>query len=142
MFLHKSSEFDSRVRREARSLVDAGHDVVILELAPVIGPQAHRDGYRRRSVLPPAGLRRLLPFHIYRAAFLAWFVRGIVAVRPDVVHAHDAAMLLPAACGARLVGACVVYDSHELATGVPYEFRPGRGSWVPWSERSCHGAPP
>jgi glycosyltransferase involved in cell wall biosynthesis len=45
--------------------------------------------------------------------------------RPDAVHAHDVAMLVPAYIAARLSrGARLVYDSHELATGVPYRSRP------------------
>jgi glycosyltransferase involved in cell wall biosynthesis len=42
------------------------------------------------------------------------------------VHAHDAAMLLPGLLAARLIGARLVYDSHELATGVPYR----DGGWA------------
>jgi glycogen synthase len=127
MLLHKSVEFDSRVRREAAALAGAGHEVIVLELAPVPAPVPSKavilDGFERRSVLPPDRVRRLLPFHLYRAAFLLWFVKGILAARPDVVHAHDAAMLLPGVLGARLCGARLVYDSHELATGVPYRER-------------------
>lgn len=137
MLLHKSVQFDSRVRREASALARAGHEVTVLELAEVGGHlelaevgghsrsagEATMDGFTRRSVLPPAWLRRRLPFHIYRAAFLWWFVLGIRRVRPDVVHAHDAAMLLPGILGARLTKARLVYDSHELATSVPYRER-------------------
>jgi glycosyltransferase involved in cell wall biosynthesis len=159
MLLHKSVEFDSRVRREAAALAAAGHEVVVLELAPVpaggaeprlgpmpaggaaprLGPMpagdaeprlgsmpagdAGMDGFARRSVLPPDRVRRLLPFHLYRLAFLLSFVQGIRAVRPDAVHAHDAAMLVPGVLGARLSGARLIYDSHELATGVPYRER-------------------
>jgi glycosyltransferase involved in cell wall biosynthesis len=147
MLLHKSVEFDSRVRREASSLARAGHEVTVLELAEVARPgwppEASRrlgagghpradghpvllDGFARRSVLPPAWLRRRLPFHLYRAAFLWSFVAGVRRVRPDIVHAHDAAMLLPGIIGARLTGARLVYDSHELATSVPYRER----SWA------------
>ncbi len=139
MLLHKSVEFDSRVRREASALAAAGHEVIVFELAP-LGENAERsgqtpgdragadgqhilDGFLRRSVLPPAWLRRWLPFHLYRAAFLGWFVAGIARARPDVVHAHDAAMLLPGILGARFTGAQLVYDSHELATSVPYRER-------------------
>ena len=43
--------------------------------------------------------------------------------RPDAVHAHDAAMLLPGLLAARRVGARLVYDSHELASGVGYHSR-------------------
>ncbi len=124
MLLHKSVVQDSRVRREASTLAAAGHDVVVLELAPVDPPQL--DGFRRVSVLPPARLRRL-PFHLHRA-LLAWtFARGVVRERPDVIHAHDAAMLVPGLIGARLTGARLVYDTHELATGVPY--REGFWTW-------------
>jgi glycosyltransferase involved in cell wall biosynthesis len=145
MLLHKSVEFDSRVRREASALAAAGHRVTVLELAAVAGTTdedgpgtstrsastqtrsrggvARLDGFERRSVLPPAWMRRRLPFHLYRLAFLAWFVGGVVRLRPDAVHAHDAAMLLPGIAGARLTGALLVYDSHELATSVPYRER-------------------
>ncbi|MFI5010280.1 MAG: glycosyltransferase [Solirubrobacterales bacterium] len=123
MLLHKSVEFDSRVRREASALAAAGHEVTVLELASVTVGAGTMDGFARRSVQPPTWLRRRLPFHLYRAAFLWWFVAGIARTRPDVVHAHDAAMLLPGVLGARLTGAQLVYDSHELATSVPYRER-------------------
>lgn len=122
MLLHKSVEFDSRVRREASALAAAGHGVTVLELAPV-PPGTRLEGFERRSVMPPEWLRRWLPFHLYRIAFLVAFVRELVRVRPEVVHAHDAAMLLPGILGSRLTGAVLVYDSHELATSVPYRER-------------------
>jgi glycosyltransferase involved in cell wall biosynthesis len=122
MLLHKSVEFDSRVRREAGALARAGHEVTVLELAAVPAGE-WLDGFARHSVQPPAWMRRRLPFQLYRFAFLIWFVRGLVRLKPDVVHAHDAAMLLPGIIGARLTGAQLVYDSHELATSVPYRER-------------------
>src|SRR5271165_1854710 len=119
MLLHKSVEFDSRVRREAAALARDGHDVTVLELADV--PAGERlDGFARSSAEPPSWMRRRLPFALYRLAFLVWFVKGVRRLRPDVVHAHDAAMLLPGIIGARMSGARLVYDSHELATSVPY----------------------
>lgn len=123
MLLHKDVTHDSRVRREASHLAAQGHEVTVLELAPV-GPE-HRvlDGFERRSVLPAPWVRRALPAALYRLAFFASFVRAIRAQRPDVVHAHDAAMLLPGLVGARVVGARLIYDSHELATSVPYRDR-------------------
>jgi glycosyltransferase involved in cell wall biosynthesis len=124
MLLHKSVVQDSRVRREASALAAAGHDVVVLELATV--ERDRLDGFRRSSVLPPGRLRRL-PFHAHRA-LLAWtFARAVVRERPDVIHAHDAAMLVPGLVGARITGARLVYDTHELATGVPY--REGFWTW-------------
>ncbi|HST55731.1 MAG TPA: glycosyltransferase family 4 protein [Solirubrobacteraceae bacterium] len=123
MLLHKSVEFDSRVRREASALAAAGYRVTLLELAPVPGGTAMLDGFTRRSCQPPRWLARRLPFNLYRIAFLAWFVGWQLHLRPDVVHAHDAAMLLPGIVGAQLTGARLVYDSHELATSVPYRER-------------------
>lgn len=123
MLLHKSVEFDSRVRREASSLAAAGHDVVVLELAPV-PPEARRlDGFARRSVLPGGRPPRRRPLRLERAAMVGSFVRATVQSKPDVVHAHDAAMLVPGIVGARLARARLVYDTHELATGVPYRER-------------------
>lgn len=123
MLLHKSVVHDSRVRREAKTLAEDRHEVTILELAPVAPGEEEFDGVRRRSVLPSPWVRRALPFQLYRLAFAATFVRGILAERPDVIHANDAAMLLPGLVGRRLTGAQLLYDSHELATGVPYRDR-------------------
>jgi glycosyltransferase involved in cell wall biosynthesis len=123
MLLHKTVVHDSRVRREARTLAEAGHDVTVLELAPVPAGEERLDGFARRSAMPPAWVRRCLPFHAYRAVFLVFFLREVVRLRPDIVHAHDAAMLLPGLIGCRLTGARLVYDSHELATSVPYRER-------------------
>ena len=132
MLLHKSVLHDSRVRREAKALVEAGHEVTVVELD--LDAYGSIDGARRVSASPPPWVKRGIPFHLYRAAFLIWFVARILRLRPDVVHAHDAAMLLPGLAGARLTGAKLVYDSHELATGVPYR----SGAWaafVAWIER-------
>jgi len=123
MLLHKTVVHDSRVRREAATLADAGHDVTVLELAPLAEGEERLDGFHRRSAMPPAWVRRRLPWQVYRAIFLLSFLREVVRLRPDVVHAHDAAMLLPGLIGARLTGARLVYDSHELATSVPYRDR-------------------
>jgi glycosyltransferase involved in cell wall biosynthesis len=123
MLLHKDVTHDSRVRREASHLAADGHEVTVLELASVAPEHRVLDGFARRSVLPAPWVRRALPTALYRLAFFASFVRAIRAQRPDVVHAHDAAMLLPGLVGARVVGARLVYDSHELATSVPYRDR-------------------
>ena len=128
MLLHKSLEFDSRVRREASALAQAGHDVVVLELSPVPPGDECLDGVRRRSVLPSPWVTRGLPFHLHRAAAVFQFIQATLRLRPDVIHAHDAAMLLPGLVGARLTGAHLLYDSHELATSVPYRER----TWA-WS---------
>src|SRR5919199_1247235 len=93
MLLHKSVVHDSRVRRAASALAAHGLPVTVVELDPDAGGEL--DGFRRLSASPPAWVRRALPFHLYRAAFLLSFLARIVRLRPAVIHAHDAAMLLP-----------------------------------------------
>lgn len=124
MLLHKSVEHDSRVRREARALVHAGHEVVVVQLAEgadrAVG---HPDGFGLVSARPSERLKRALPLRLYRLAFGAMIIGRARATAPDAVHAHDAAMLAPGWVAARLSGARLVYDTHELATGVPYRSR-------------------
>jgi glycosyltransferase involved in cell wall biosynthesis len=124
MLLHKSVVHDSRVRREASALVEAGHEVTVVELDR--SARGRLDGFTRVSAAPTPWVRGVLPFHAYRVVFLVAFVARTVQLRPQVIHAHDAAMLLPGLIGARLTGAKLVYDSHELATGVPYR----EGGWA------------
>jgi glycosyltransferase involved in cell wall biosynthesis len=124
MLLHKSVEHDSRVRREAKALAAAGHRVTVVHLPPERHTEPFElDGFRVVCATPRSWLRRALPLRAYRIAFLAGFVGQARRVRPDVIHAHDAPMLAPALAARRLTGARLVYDSHELATGVPYRER-------------------
>ena len=103
MLLHKSVEFDSRVRREASALAQHGHEVIVLEVADAARAE-QLDGFTRRPRRSPAALRRLSA-QLHRAVIVTRFVRELRRLRPDVVHAHDAAMLLPGLVGARLTGA-------------------------------------
>lgn len=126
MLLHKDFAHDTRVRREAGALAAAGHEVTIAHLPP-------RDSGSEADGLPyalaPATLRRhreRLP-RLARLALEATRLARIASSRgPDAVHAHDAAMLLPGLLAARRAGARLVYDSHEMATGVPYR----SGAWA------------
>ena len=124
MLLHKTVEHDARVRREAGALAEAGHEVVIVHLPRGADPppSAASEGYELRSGDPPAWAERL-PGGARRALAAARIARVAAALRPDVVHAHDAAMLAPGWLVAKRTGAGLVYDSHELATGVPYHSR-------------------
>jgi glycosyltransferase involved in cell wall biosynthesis len=124
MLLHKDVSHDARVRREASSLAEAGHEVTVVHLPPPASTTVAGSAY----ALAPATLRRgreRLPHALRLAIEAARLSRGAALPRPDVVHAHDAAMLLPGLLAARRAGAQLVYDSHELATGVPYR----RGAW-------------
>jgi glycosyltransferase involved in cell wall biosynthesis len=118
MLLHKPVAHDARVRREAAELAAAGHAVTVVELER--DARGELDGFARVSACPPRWVARLLPFPLYRAAFLLAFARRVMQLRPDVVHAHDVTMLVPALLTRRRAGARLVYDSHELASGVAY----------------------
>lgn len=123
MLLHKDVSHDTRVRREAAALAEAGHDVTVVHLPP---PGTEVNGLP--FALRPATLgrgRERLPHAARLGAEATRLALRAAATRPDAVHAHDAAMLLPGVAAARRGGAKLVYDSHELATGVPYR----RGAW-------------
>jgi glycosyltransferase involved in cell wall biosynthesis len=125
MLLHKSVVHDSRVRREASALAEAGHEVTVAHLPPPgVGPAPVGLPFG----LAPATLRRgreRVPRPVRLGTEAARLARRAAAARPEVIHAHDAAMLLPGLLAARRCGARLVYDSHELATGVPYR----GGAW-------------
>ena len=124
MLLHKSVAHDTRVRREAGALAAAGHEVTVVHLPP----PAEAEPAGLPFALAPATLRRgrgRLPHAARLGAEATRLALRAAATRPDAIHAHDAAMLLPGLLAARRSGAKLVYDSHELATGVPYR----RGAW-------------
>jgi glycosyltransferase involved in cell wall biosynthesis len=120
MLLHKGIAHDTRVRREASALAIAGHEVTVVHLPP---PEGETEPAELPFGLSPATLqhgRRLLPHAVRLGAEATRLALRAAATEPDVVHAHDAAMLLPGLLAARRSGAQLVYDTHELATGVPY----------------------
>jgi glycosyltransferase involved in cell wall biosynthesis len=124
MLLHKSVEHDSRVRRAARALAREGHEVTVLHLPRTRGEfDGEIEGFTVRSVTPPEWVRGRLPSIGYRLVFLGAFVLSLRRLRPDAVHAHDAAMLAPGWLGVRATRGRLVYDSHEFAVGVPYRER-------------------
>ncbi len=125
MLLHKDVAHDTRVRREASALADAGHEVTVVHLPP---PDAILATEETAFGLRAATLRRgrlRLPHAARLGTEATRIALGAAATRPDAIHAHDAAMLLPGLLAARRGRAKLVYDSHELATGVPYR----RGAW-------------
>jgi glycosyltransferase involved in cell wall biosynthesis len=133
--LYSDLTYDSRVRREARSLVSAGFDVVIVclanenlsddlppEVSVVIRPLT--DSSTQPGAVNPfraATARRLVAmargatwFFRYIRALRAWGRAATEACGPvDSWHAHDLTALL--ALGSRLGGPVpVVYDVHDL----------------------------
>ena len=107
---------DSRVEKEARTLVGAGHRVsIVADAAPGLPTHEIRDGSEvhrvsRRGPRVP-GLR--FAIHEWRLA------RRLRALRPTVLHAHDTNALVPVALTARRLGIPYVYDAHDLWLGRP-----------------------
>ncbi|WP_284302699.1 glycosyltransferase family 4 protein [Mobilicoccus caccae] len=137
---------DTRVLREATTLVGAGHEVHIIgrsvpeDFVPPAGVSCSSVGtssvFRAEGTPSLSGVRLpphmrlarwiLLPQH-RNSAFGRWAAGAIADARGrefDVVHAHDYTAL---EAGARLAGergVPYVYDTHELWTGRPREYRP------------------
>jgi glycosyltransferase involved in cell wall biosynthesis len=146
MLVATSLASDTRVLREATTLVDAGHTVHVIgkqvpaDWQPPDGVTASSAGASsvfRADGAPSLGGRRLsaptrvarwllLPTH-RNQAFGRWAqaaVRDAADRAFEVVHAHDFTALEP---GARLAadrGVPLIYDSHELWSGRPRVGRP------------------
>lgn len=107
---------DTRVEKEARTLVAAGHRVTILaDDGPGLPERETREGSEvirvpRRGPKVP-GLR--FAIHDLRLA------RRLRALRPTVLHAHDSNALVPVAIAARRLHVPFVYDAHDLWLGRP-----------------------
>ena len=116
MLVRNRYTHDSRVEKEARTLVAAGHRVTIVaDTGPGLPERETRDGSevirvaRHGPGLP--GLRFVL--HELRLA------RRLRHLRPTALHAHDSNALVPVAFAARRLGIPFVYDAHELWLGRP-----------------------
>jgi len=96
--------FDTRIfQKEARSLAQAGHEVVLV--VPHIAAEV-RDGVRIHPLRPISGrLGRMLvmPWRVFRAA---------LSLNGDVYHFHDPE-LIPIGLLLKLWGRRVIYDVHE-----------------------------
>ncbi|MDO5737373.1 MAG: glycosyltransferase, partial [Propionibacteriaceae bacterium] len=146
MLVATSVVTDTRVMREALTLRSAGHTVHIIgrsvpeDFVPGNGITVSSVGtssvFRseggvslsgRKLSLPVRAARwAMLPQH-RRSSFGRWAEGALEDGRRrdvDVVHAHDFTALEAGATLAREKGAALVYDSHELWSGMPREYRP------------------
>lgn len=146
MLVATSVVTDTRVMREARTLVSAGHQVHIIGrsvpdgfepgggvtvssvgTSSVFRAEGGSSLSGRELSLPVRAARwALLPQH-RRSSFRRWADGALQDGRHhdmDVVHAHDFTALEAGATLAREKGASLVYDSHELWSGMPREYRP------------------
>ena len=140
MLVATSVATDTRVLREARALVDDGHQVHIIgkavpnsfvvdgitvSSATASSPFASTGG-RQLSLIERIARWLLLPTHRNRS-FASWRAAAIADARQrtfDVIHAHDFTALEAAVTLSRQTGAPYVYDAHEFWSGRPREYRP------------------
>jgi glycosyltransferase involved in cell wall biosynthesis len=118
----ESVAHDSRVRKEAGSLAKAGNRVCLVAMRhPGENFGKSLDNFDLKLFrlwtrnLPKNTLFRLLKYAEFN---LKTFVR-MIHCRADVYHAHDLDTLFAAWLSARLTGARIVYDAHELFTERP-----------------------
>lgn len=135
---------DARVLKEAQTLQSAGHHVTVFALhTPGVTQEKERleNGTqvvrvarsplwklrKSRTAAPAAAasasgaIGRLSPTRqVLRIVARLWTHLGLLARiawhRPTVVHAHDVNTLPTAWLAAKLCGAKVVYDAHEIST--------------------------
>jgi glycosyltransferase involved in cell wall biosynthesis len=110
---------DVRVRREAESLVRAGHEVTVLAPRAPGQPRAEEvNGVRVRRFRLPAERPGRLGFALeYAAAALALHAGALreLARGATVLHLHNPPdVLFPVAWVARALGRRVVFDHHDL----------------------------
>jgi len=113
--LNNDFQFDSRVQREAIALTQAGHSVTVfctrdkLKKLPL---QSEKDGVQIRRAFRKE-VNSFKPVTFRHVSGLASILAGKYG-QFDVVHAHDANMLLVGWLLARVWKAKLVYDAHEL----------------------------
>ena len=115
MLVRNAFTHDSRVEKEARTLLRAGHRVsIVADAAAGLPARETRDGSEVHRVArrgpPIPGLRFVI--HEWRLA------RQLRRLRPTVLHAHDTNALVPVAAAARW-RIPYVYDAHDLWLGRP-----------------------
>jgi glycosyltransferase involved in cell wall biosynthesis len=156
MFLHHPLKLDSRVEREARTLVAAGYDVEVIALAAEGFPDREaRDGYAIRRV-PAEGLLARVLGRVDRAgvwpfARLAFRGRALSSMRKwgrraaraaaerpaGLLIGHDLDGFLAGIRAKRRTGAPLIYDSHELFPDYASSGRPAyeRRGWILYESR-------
>ncbi len=136
---------DARVYNEAHTLKQAGYAVTVHALAYSGMPQAVEyleNGvcvrrYGKVKSLPQpvtvAGKLAALKVVWRRLSMLCLMALAVIKSRPAVVHAHDVNILPAGWLAARLCGAALVYDAHEISTHRE-GYRAIR-NWVAWLEK-------
>jgi len=121
MLLEHPFRVDSRVEKEARSLARHGYRVTVLAMRePDLPSVEEREGFTVRRIRV---LTRRLPRRFARPARIAESLAryAFAALREGgaVYHCHSPYLLPAAALAASIRRRPLIYDSHELFTGLP-----------------------
>jgi glycosyltransferase involved in cell wall biosynthesis len=107
MAVYNPIEFDGRVQRACASVADDHEVILICPESSGKHPNVPYRVYRTPAPGTMGSARRLLAF---------WWrvVRLAMRLRPDIVYVHDFFLPFPGLIAAKLTGAKLVYDAHEL----------------------------
>lgn len=130
MFLNAGIAGDQRVFKEARTLADAGYEVVIICQQEAAAVSSAWSGIRIISI--PRRSSVLFP-----GRFTYDWIKTALALKPDIIHSHDLNTLGRAWVVARLAGAKLIYDSHDYFQDTPSTRR--LPSWKRWYYRQKEG---
>lgn len=115
--------YDGRVHRATKVLAEVAEIELICPAGADVSPDLP---YAVRTVDLPKGLGARFTEH---PVFWWAFVRAALRFRPDVVYVHDHYLAPAGTLAARLVGARLVYDAHELSIPEP-------GVRMAWQDRA------
>jgi glycosyltransferase involved in cell wall biosynthesis len=150
MIVWNTFQNDARVKNEAETLVKAGMKVAVHALhAPgltekrevkdsgvVVLRHGKSQGLRLIKPKKHTAKRNALELAVLMLSRVFTHLLILISViyrRPDVVHAHDVNVLPTAWLAARLCGAKLVYDAHEISSGREGYRKIGR--LVAWIEK-------
>lgn len=114
MLLNNNFVNDYRVYREAKTLVDAGHEVTILALRNKKGLPEYeeKDGIKIKRVFNYD--LNLSPNLFKEIKANLQIVKSAKRENADIYHAHDLDTLIPAHIASKANNSKLIYDSHEL----------------------------
>lgn len=121
MLLSNPFIVDPRVYKEARSLVEAGHDVTVIvwDRKKKYSSEGNIDGVKIIR-LYNSFFMRILPNDLFRNPFWWWhaYKKGLEIYKKgfdfDVVHCHDLDTLFSGVLLKKKLGVKLVYDAHEI----------------------------
>lgn len=150
MFVWNDVRNDARVKNEANTLASAGYEVYIhglftqgvtprkekLSSGAMIIRHGRKQGTNLAKPKKHTAKRSRIELFLLMASRTFTHINvflSLLRMRPAVVHAHDVNVLPTAWLAARLCGAKLVYDAHEISSGREGYRKIGR--LVAWIEK-------